>query len=190
MKGPGCNVVDFSKIQAFFARGIVHPGLFSIISSTLQADDRPNVVVIITDDLNGYGFYGGYPGTRVPAMDRLKESAVTFQHAYTAAPVCGPSRAAFFSGLYPHTSGAYRNGADPWRRHWLISSHFRNFSSAAVIPRSARASCFTPGWPRAARKLFGITTYFTVASAPFRAKKTSSGNRVRSLTAAAASSGA
>ncbi len=90
--------------------------IFSMLSSTLHADDRPNVIVIITDDQNGYGFYGGYPGTRVPAMDRLKESAVTFQHAYTAAPVCGPSRAAFFSGLYPHTSGAYKNGADPWRK--------------------------------------------------------------------------
>jgi arylsulfatase A-like enzyme len=80
------------------------------------ASGRPNVVVIIADDLNGYGFYGGYEGTRVPAMDRLKESAVTFEHAYTAAPVCGPSRAAFFSGLYPHSTGAYRSDADPWNK--------------------------------------------------------------------------
>ena len=90
--------------------------VFWLFVTNTYADGRPNVVVIITDDQNGYGFYDGYPGTQVPAMDRLKESAVTFQHAYTAAPVCGPSRAAFFSGLYPHTTGAYRNGADPWRK--------------------------------------------------------------------------
>lgn len=87
-----------------------------LFTGAVLADGRPNVVVIITDDQNGYGFYDGYPGTQVPAMDRLKKSAVTFEHAYAAAPVCGPSRAAFFSGLYPHSTGAYRNGADPWRK--------------------------------------------------------------------------
>lgn len=80
------------------------------------ADARPNVVVIIASDLNGYGFHGGYPGAQVPAMERLKASSVTFEHAYAAAPASGPSRAALFSGLYPHSTGAYREGSNPWRK--------------------------------------------------------------------------
>jgi arylsulfatase A-like enzyme len=80
------------------------------------SDERPNVLIIITADQNGYGSHGDYPGARVPAQDRLKETSVTFEHAYTAAPVSGPSRAAFFSGLYPHATGSYRNGSDPWHK--------------------------------------------------------------------------
>lgn len=91
------------------------PFIFMMALSVF-AGDRPNVVVIITDDQNGYGFYDGYPGTQVPAMDNFRKTAVTFEHAYTAAPVCGPSRAAFFSGLYPHTTGSYKNGSDPWKK--------------------------------------------------------------------------
>ncbi len=89
-------------------------------SSVIAKDTRPNVVIIITDDQNDYGFYDVYPGTEIPAIDEFRKTAVTFKHAYTASPVCGPSRAAFFSGLYPHTTGAYRNGSDPWRKSELL----------------------------------------------------------------------
>ncbi|MGD8347303.1 MAG: sulfatase-like hydrolase/transferase, partial [Lysobacterales bacterium] len=80
----------------------------------LGADDPPNVLLIIADDLNGYGFFDGYPGTLTPALDELKALSVVFEHAYAAAPLGEASRAAFFSGIYPHRSGAYRNGADSW----------------------------------------------------------------------------
>lgn len=76
---------------------------------------KPNVLMLIVDDMNHYGFYGTYPGIQMPHLDKLKSESITFQNAACAAPVCGPSRAAVFSGLYPHTTGAYRNGADPWR---------------------------------------------------------------------------
>ena len=83
-------------------------------SSLWGADEPPNVLLIIADDLNGYGFFDGYPGTLTPALDALKASSVVFEHAYAAAPLGEASRAAFFSGIYPHRSGAYRNGADSW----------------------------------------------------------------------------
>ncbi len=83
-----------------------------IISSFAE---RPNVILIIADDMNHYGFYKTYPGTKTPYLDSFKETAITFQNAYCASPVCGPSRAAMFSGLYPHNTGAYLNGANPWR---------------------------------------------------------------------------
>jgi len=75
---------------------------------------RPNVVMIIADDMNGYGFYGEHRGVRMPYLDRFKETALTFDRAYCASPACVPSRAAVFSGLYPHTTGSYRNGSAPW----------------------------------------------------------------------------
>ena len=75
---------------------------------------RPNVVMIIADDMNDYGFYRTHPGVRMPYLDRFKKTALTFRRAYCASPVCGPSRAAVLSGLYPHHTGAYLNGSEPW----------------------------------------------------------------------------
>lgn len=77
---------------------------------------RPNVVLLIADDMNGYGFLDSYPGVKMPHLRNFKKSAITFERAYCASPACVPSRAAMFSGLYPHTTGAYRNGSDPWTK--------------------------------------------------------------------------
>ena len=66
---------------------------------------RPNVVFIICDDLNDFGsVYGGHPQALTPRMSSFAESAVTFQHAYSNNPVCAPSRASIYTGIYPHTS--------------------------------------------------------------------------------------
>ncbi|MEX0323815.1 MAG: sulfatase [Puniceicoccaceae bacterium] len=90
--------------------------LLFLLSLTSIASDRPNVLMLIVDDMNHYGFYNTYPEIQMPHLDKLKAESITFKNAACAAPVCGPSRAAVFSGLYPHTTGAYRNGADPWRK--------------------------------------------------------------------------
>ena len=79
------------------------------------AEGRPNVLLIITDDQNDYFAHSSGVNAKTPALDKLRKQAIAFPHAYCASPVCGPSRAALFSGLYPHHTGAYLNGADPWR---------------------------------------------------------------------------
>lgn len=80
-----------------------------------QADSRPNVVLIIADDLNEYVFDSRHPLV-TPTIDRLKQESVVFERAYCAAPVCVSSRAALFSGLSPHHTGCYLNGSDPWKK--------------------------------------------------------------------------
>ena len=71
----------------------------------------PNVLFIAIDDLNDWvGFLGGHPQVRTPNMDRLAARGTVFTNAHCAAPICGPSRAAIFSGLLPTTTGIYNNG--------------------------------------------------------------------------------
>ena len=71
-----------------------------------SAADRPDVVLIICDDLNDWiQPLGGHPQTRTPAMAEFAESAVNFTNAHSNNPVCAPSRASFLTGIYPHTSG-------------------------------------------------------------------------------------
>jgi len=65
---------------------------------------RPNVVLILADDL-GFSDLGCY-GSRVetPNLDRLAANGLRFTQFYNAARGC-PTRAALLTGLYPHQAG-------------------------------------------------------------------------------------
>jgi uncharacterized sulfatase len=67
---------------------------------------RPNVVVILADDL-GYGDLAvqGSRALETPRMDELAREGVRFSHFYASAPVCSPSRAGLLTGRYPLRSG-------------------------------------------------------------------------------------
>jgi iduronate 2-sulfatase len=71
---------------------------------------RPNVLFIISDDLNNMlGCYGDGLA-KTPNIDRLAARGVRFEHAYCAYPLCGPSRNSFLTGLYPNSTGILANG--------------------------------------------------------------------------------
>lgn len=67
-----------------------------------RGDERPNVVLIVADDLGcaDLGCYGSR-FHRTPALDRLAAEGVRFAQAYAACPVCSPTRAALMTGKYP-----------------------------------------------------------------------------------------
>lgn len=71
-----------------------------------QRSTRPNVVLILVDDL-GWTDLSCYGSTfyETPNLDVLAAGVVRFSEAYAAAPVCSPSRAALMSGKYPARVG-------------------------------------------------------------------------------------
>lgn len=81
-----------------------------------------NVVVFIVDDL-GQRDLGCYGSTfyETPAIDRLASEGVRFTQAYSACPVCSPTRASLLTGRYPQRSGItdYLGAAQPdaWKRN-------------------------------------------------------------------------
>eukprot|EP00940_MAST-03C_sp_MAST-3C-sp2_P000707 g707.t1 len=67
-----------------------------------QEPERPNVVVIVVDDLRPMFDAFGYPHVKAPNMNKLaKDGGFTFNFTYCQQPVCGPSRNSFMTGRFP-----------------------------------------------------------------------------------------
>lgn len=65
---------------------------------------KPNIVIILNDDM-GYSDIGCYGGeVRTPNLDRLAQNGVRFSQFYNTAR-CSPSRASLMTGLHPHQTG-------------------------------------------------------------------------------------
>jgi arylsulfatase A len=79
---------------------------FGLLLSTLvQGQNRPNIVFIIADDLGqeDLGCYGN-PFIETPNIDKLAKNGILFTDAYSASPVCSPSRSAIMTGKHPMQS--------------------------------------------------------------------------------------
>ena len=72
------------------------------------ADERPNIVFIIADDLTytDAGCYGNRD-VRTPNIDRLATEGMRFTQAYTPVSMCSPARQCIYTGQFPVRSGAY-----------------------------------------------------------------------------------
>lgn len=79
--------------------------LFGQNNSVTNSQRKPNIVLIVIDDLNDYieGF-GGHSQAFTPNISKLAQSGVSFLNAHSNAPICGPSRSSFLTGVYPHNS--------------------------------------------------------------------------------------
>jgi len=85
-----------------------------------EVDMRPNMVVILIDDLRWDDFgAGGHPFSETPSIDRVANEGARFLNAFASTPLCSPSRASFLTGLYAHTNGIEDNLARNETSHQL-----------------------------------------------------------------------
>ena len=96
----------------------------------VQADaPRLNVLFIISDDLTSRALscYGNTV-CRTPNIDRIAARGTRFTRAYCQGTYCGPSRASFMSGYYPHATGVqgYTNPRPAIGDRATWSQHFKN----------------------------------------------------------------
>ncbi len=80
---------------------------FLATPALLQAQQKPNILWILGDDLGPQLSCYGHPIVKTPNMDRLAREGVRFTRAHTTAPVCSSSRSAFNVGLYQTFTGTH-----------------------------------------------------------------------------------
>ncbi len=87
----------------------------------------PNLLIFMTDQQRGNTVLPEHP-TQTPVLDGFGKNAVTLDHTYTCSPHCCPSRATFFTGLYPTEHGVWNNvnvqnahslGPNEGTRYWF-----------------------------------------------------------------------
>ncbi|MCF7734048.1 MAG: sulfatase [Akkermansiaceae bacterium] len=109
---------------------LVAAGLLALPSGRCAAEpSKPNVLFIISDDLTttALSCYEN-KACKTPNIDRLASQGTRYTRTFCQFPVCGPSRASFMSGYYPHATGTmgYTSGRENIGDRETWSQHFIN----------------------------------------------------------------
>ena len=115
------------------------------------ADDRPNIILILADDLGveGVGSYGG-TSYKTPALDRLAREGMRFEHAY-AQPLCTNTRIQLMTGLYNHRNWIAFGLLDPQAKtigHWMQDAGYHT----CIAGKWQLQSYDPPDYPGAAKR--------------------------------------
>ncbi|MDA9764586.1 sulfatase-like hydrolase/transferase [Opitutales bacterium] len=125
----------------------------SLFSSTLIADERPNIILVVADDM-GFSDAGCYGGDiQTPTLDSLAENGLRFSQMYSTGR-CWPSRAVLMTGYY-----AQQVGMDPRKgKEWpswsrllpmrLKEAGYRNYHSGKWHLRGMPADSAVSGFDR------------------------------------------
>ncbi|TWT38525.1 sulfatase-like hydrolase/transferase [Blastopirellula retiformator] len=115
------------------------------VSSVAAADDRPNIVLFLADDL-GIECVESYGGIsyKTPNIDRLAKSGMRFTHCF-ADPYCSPSRAQLLTGRYPLHNGIPRVIYLP-DRHREFLDPAKETSLAKLLQASGYATAMAGKW--------------------------------------------
>ena len=111
--------------------------LFLILLSSLFkycfAQQRPNVVIILADDLDDVVTPQFFPEV-LPFTDSLMKESIVFTNSFVPMSVCCPSRAATLSGKYAHKTRVFNNGGDFGGRKTFIDDEPKTV--AAILAKS------------------------------------------------------
>lgn len=88
-----------------------------------QSDQKPNIIIILADDL-GWGDVGYHGSTiKTPNLDRLAKEGIRLNRFYTAA-VCSPTRAGLLTGRYPDRFGLRTTVIPPWSEFGVSTNEY------------------------------------------------------------------
>lgn len=77
-------------------------------------DTRPNILLIHGHDIGRWVSCYGHPTIPTPRIEELAAQSLVFEEAFSAAPLCTPSRGAMLTGMSPHANGLNGLAHDSW----------------------------------------------------------------------------
>ena len=106
-------------------------------SMLAAAESKPNILILLADDLgwNDVGYHGSE--IRTPNIDRLAQDGVRLEHAYSC-PVCSPTRSGLMTGRAPIRLGLGRTVIRPW-------SDFGVSTEERFLPQAFREAGYQTG---------------------------------------------
>lgn len=90
----------------------------------MTSHDRPNILLVVAEDMGPQLGAYGCPDARTPHLDRFAEQGVRFDRAWCNYPMCSPGRSALLTGLPPHENGTMG----------LATSCFTTFEGVPSLP--------------------------------------------------------
>jgi arylsulfatase A-like enzyme len=114
-------------------------------TSFAAADDRPNIVLIMADDM-GYSDIGCYGGeVQTPTLNRLANEGLRFTQFYNTGRCC-PTRASLLTALYPHQAGVGWMMSDDGHEGYRGDLNRRCQTIAEVLKRSGYKTYMAGKW--------------------------------------------
>jgi len=128
-------------IVIIFATGIATQ---SCAQSKTTKNNKPNIIVILTDDMgfSDIGCYGSEINT--PNIDKLAKDGVRFSHFYNTAR-CSPSRASLLTGLYPHQAGMGHLSTENFTEAGYVDDLSKNAVTMAEVFKTAGYATYMTG---------------------------------------------
>ncbi|QEG22205.1 sulfatase family protein [Mariniblastus fucicola] len=113
--------------------------IVSVFSVAAEAQEKPNFIVIFTDD-QGYNDLGCFGSETIatPNIDRMASEGRKYTSFYVPCSVCSPSRAALLTGCYPKRVGMHKHVLFPLSDHGLhadehtIADHLKSIGYATA----------------------------------------------------------
>ena len=115
-------------------------------------ETKPNIVWIVTEDISPtFSFYGDHTA-KTPNLDALAKESMVYDNAFAVVGVCGPSRSAIITGMYPTSIGTMhmRTGKDihSWgKRTYSKSANKTDLEGGTIVEYSAvipeEVKCYT-----------------------------------------------
>ena len=103
----------YDRTTRFIRMAALTSGLLPVSAATAAQGGRPNIVVIVADDLlsSEISCYGGR-NLETTHIDRLAREGLRMTNAYASMSMSVPIRASLYTGLYPARHGSWLNHKD------------------------------------------------------------------------------
>lgn len=106
------------------------PCLSLVREAFARDDERPNFLVVLTDDQTFRAVGYNNPSVKTPVLDELAARGIIFERAFIATPICAASRASLMTGMFPQQHGAVGLNSDAFLENIVANKRFETLPQA------------------------------------------------------------